>query len=776
MPIIFSQSFVRTLAASVKVVCKILLLHALSIHPAMAADPPPAMLDSGRWQQWVIPADSSTASVQEIFADDLPASSYGVEWIVYYFDSVAGSYVNPGLDGVIPQGKGFWIIQITGASISIDLPTTIASAATETSDACSDSECTVSTVSSQGGQTTYNLIGSALPGATSVNNIRFRSLATNGACRGGCPLEVAVAGQLMSAPLWHYDSASNAYVDLSLVGQILPWQSVWMQTGTALAGANADLLFPVNELPPGPSAERADASRFLAQTTFGPTTSAINTLIATDYSRWINTQFNLPTTSMLASFDALQAANPASAPSRDWVFESFWKQAVEADDQLRQRLAFALSQLFVISLREGAVASFPRGVADYYTVLSEGAFGNFRTLLENVSLHPMMGSYLSHLGNAKGDSATGQVPDENFAREIMQLFTIGLYELNPDGSVKRAADNSPIETYSNSDVQGLAKVFTGYSWHGPDTSTGRFQGWISVPDREIQPMQPYPQFHSVAQKRFLGTVINAQSVANPDNDLKIALDALFNHPNVGPFIGKQLIQRLVTSNPSRAYVRRVTLAFNDNGEGVRGDMRAVIRAILLDPEARDRQFATDPGHGRLREPILRLAHWMRSFEASAPSGRYELFATDDPATNIGMTVMRSPSVFNFYRPGYVPPNTPIADAGLVSPEMQITHETSIAGYLNSLLNAVELGTGSNNAVASNYTEAVALSADTQSLINHVDVLLLHGAMSSALANNLEAAIDTIAVASGGNRAQSLRRRAQLAVYLTMASPEYIVLK
>ncbi|MFK7996216.1 MAG: DUF1800 family protein [Granulosicoccus sp.] len=514
----------------------------------------------------------------------------------------------------------------------------------------------------------------------------------------------------------------------------------------------------------------------MAQTTFGPKTATINELLNTDFSRWIDTQMSLPVTSMLDSFDALQQANPNSAPSRDWIFESFWTQAVQSEDQLRQRMAFALSQLFVISLREGAVASFPRGVADFYTMLAEGAFGNFRDLLEQVTLHPMMGAYLSHLGNEKGNPLTGKVPDENFAREIMQLFSIGLQQLNADGSVILAPDGTALETYSNSDVQGLARVFTGFSWNGPDTSTGRFQGWISIPDRDAQAMQAYPQFHSTKEKRFLGTVIAAQSASMPLADLDIALDTLFNHPNVGPFIGKQLIQRLVSSNPSRDYIRRVTETFNNNGEGVRGDLKAVVRAILLDPEARNINQINPATAGRIREPILRLAHWMRSFDAKPADGRYVLLGTDDPATSIGMTAMRSPSVFNFYRPGYVPPNTPIADAGLVSPEMQITHETSIAGYLNFMLNATQLGIGSGDAITSQYTEAIALGADPQLLVEHLNVLLLHGSMSDRLRSWLNEAVDTVNVGSNTDESQALLRRARLAVYLTMASPEYSVLK
>lgn len=534
----------------------------------------------------------------------------------------------------------------------------------------------------------------------------------------------------------------------------------------------------VLQFPAQPDNEYSAASRFLAQATFGPTSNEIFKVARSGYEDWITEQFSRSITSMREDFDAQQAANPTSAPSRDWVFEAWWLHAVTAPDQLRQRVAFALSQIFVISLREGAVAGFPRGVADFQSVLTRNAFGNFRQLLEEVTLHPMMGAYLSHLGNEKGDPVSGRVPDENFAREIMQLFTIGLRELNPDGTPRLNDLNEPIETYTTADVQGLAKVFTGFSWGGPDTATGRFQGWMSVPERDVLPMQAYPQFHSTNEKSFLGVTIDAQTVPDPLGDLRIALDTLFNHPNVGPFIGRQLIQRLVTSNPSDEYTGRVAAAFSDNGEGVRGDMKAVIRAILLDPEARDLERRWLPETGRIREPVLRMTHWMRSFAAQSASGRYKMFATDNPATSLGMTPYRSPSVFNFYRPGYVPANTAIAEADLVAPEMQITHETSVAGYLNSTLSAVYLGTGFINDISSEHAAAAFLADEPEELLDHINLLLLHGVMSDTLRDLITEAVLQIEIPAQPllARQQAMLDRANLAIYLAMSSPEYIVLK
>lgn len=537
-------------------------------------------------------------------------------------------------------------------------------------------------------------------------------------------------------------------------------------TGSAADGSSA-----VNDLP----ATKSEGSRFLSQASFGPKQGEIDALSSTGYTQWLNTEFEKPQSLHVAYFDE-QLATGASASS-NFIYESFWKQAASGDDQLRQRLVFAMSQIFVVSLVDSTVASMPRGVAGYMDMLGRNAFGNFRTLLQDVSLHPMMGIYLSHLRNQKEDPARGRVPDENYAREVMQLFTIGLYELNPDGTVKLDARNEPIETYSNEDVTGLARVFTGFSWAGPDKSDSRFNGGSAATDRDILPMQSYPKFHSTSEKRFLGTVIGPQTSSDPDGSLNIALNRLFNHPNVGPFFGKQLIQRLVSSNPSPAYVGRVSAAFDNNGQGVRGDLRAVIRAILLDPEARDMTRLADPKAGKLREPVLRMANWMRAANVSSATGRFLIGSTDDPASSLGQTPMRSPSVFNYYRPGYLPPNTSIGTAGLVSPELQITHESSVAGYLNTMRSAIQSGFGSNSPrdVQPNYAELLALANTPDALVDQVNLLLTYGQMSTALRTQIRDAVNSVAIPTNNatNAETARRNRVLLALFLTMASPEYL---
>ncbi|WP_395012301.1 DUF1800 family protein, partial [Undibacterium sp.] len=325
-----------------------------------------------------------------------------------------------------------------------------------------------------------------------------------------------------------------------------------------------------NGIQPSP----AQAARFLQQSTFGPKESDISALSNLGFSNWFDSQTSAQQTLHRNYMDKVAETLPKGLAdlNQNYFFESFWQQAINGEGQLRQRVAFALSQIFVVSFQDSGVNNYPRGVASYYDTLGTHAFANYRQLLEAVSLHPMMGVYLTSLRNQK-ESGT-RVPDENYAREVMQLFSIGLYKLNLDGSYV-IENGKLVETYSNADITGLAKVFTGWSWAGPDKSNTRFNGGTPDPNRDWLPMQGYPNYHSTSIKAFLGVNIPAQSPANPEASLKVALDTLFNHPNVGPFIGKQLIQRLVTSNPSPQYIARVASAFNNNGQGVRGDLKAV---------------------------------------------------------------------------------------------------------------------------------------------------------------------------------------------------------
>lgn len=524
----------------------------------------------------------------------------------------------------------------------------------------------------------------------------------------------------------------------------------------------------------------AQAARILSQGTFGPTIEEINRLQSMGTSAWFNEQFArkqaLHRTYMNIAQSSLATGQTLS---ENQFLESFWQQAIKGDDQLRQRVAFALSQIFVISFQNDTLARMPRGVADYYDTLGAYAFGNFRDLLQAVTLHPMMGNYLSSLRNQK--TAGARVPDENYAREIMQLFTIGLKELNVANGYGTDPAVADVATYTNGDIKFLAKVFTGWSWAGPDKSSGRFFGNTADPNRDWLPMQNYgPSYHETVKiadpdnpPSLFSDVTGALANTSGEASLKIALDKLFNHSNVGPFIGRELIQRLVTSNPSPAYIGRVAAAFNNNGQGVRGDMKAVIKAVLLDTEAITPP--TGATGGKLREPVIRLANWMRAFNVNSSSGRFLLPSLDSTSSQLGQTPMRSPSVFNFYRPEYQPPNTDIAryeiahPTKLFAPEMQITEETSVVGYLNYMRGVIPNGAGTSNDIKANYSNVLSLAGDPGLLVDYVNLLLMQNQMSSTLRGQILAALSS-------NPNNSASNKVYLAVFLTMASPEYLVQK
>ena len=347
----------------------------------------------------------------------------------------------------------------------------------------------------------------------------------------------------------------------------------------------------------------------------------------------------------------------------------------------------------------------------------------------------------------------------------MQLFSIGLWQLNDDGSRKKDAAGKDIPTYGQADVMALAKVFTGWSWNGADKSEERWNGWLGTNWKDA--LQNYPAHHSSSEKRFLGTVIPAGT--NGVESLRRAMDTLFNHPNTAPVVGSQLIKRFVTSNPSPAYVARVARAFNNNGAGVRGDMKAVLRAVLLDSEARDPVRALDPQWGKLREPMVRLGAWMRAFNASASSGYYAIWNLEDPISSIGQNPLRAPSVFNWFRPSYAPPGE-VLRRGLVAPEFQITHETTVTGYANFVTSTVERGLGWNaDAIRANYSAELALAGNPAALLDRLNLLLVAGRMAATTR-------DTILTAVNAVPASNPQQRVYTAVALTMLSPDFIVQK
>jgi uncharacterized protein (DUF1800 family) len=559
---------------------------------------------------------------------------------------------------------------------------------------------------------------------------------------------------------------------------------------------SADLIADVAGGAPTLQVSLTDASRFLQQATFGATDGDIQNLSLVGYQAWLNQQFAAQQTLMEPGVEQaviLNSLNPPCAAadvkcnaalfvqnnqSENYVENAFWQNSLSASDELRQRVQHALSEIFVISGTNASVQNMPRGEANYYDMLGADAFGNFRQLLQDVTLSPMMGQWLNMLGNDKGNATTD--PDENYAREVMQLFTIGLYQLNNDGTQKLDGNGAPIPTYSNTDVMGMAAVFTGFSWQIPGDTTEA--GWSNCCQyvgtgfgEELLPMTSYPDHHSTVEKDFLGVTIPASTNADPNGDLKIALDTLFNHPNLPPFFCRQLIEHLVTSNPSPAYVNRVAQVFIDDGTGTRGNMQAVITAILTDSEARTASAAVaNPQYGKVRESLLRYTEWARAFSAQSRNGGYWLGSTEDPIYGLGEMTLRSPTVFNWFAPGYVPPGTSIAAAGLVGPEFQMTNVTTVVGFLNYMQGAIGAGATSGPDVFASYDAELGLASTPTALVDRLNLLLMAGQMNSTLEGQIVSAVSAIDIPTGDQNAinAALAARVQTAVYLTLASPDF----
>ncbi len=540
-------------------------------------------------------------------------------------------------------------------------------------------------------------------------------------------------------------------------------------------------------------AQDTGARRLLAQSTFGANAEALSLVKTMGDEAWIDQQLDMPmmSTTHLSLVEAASAALNNDKPRAPELVASWWTHAVQDPAQVRERWTYALSQIFVVSTVDAGLGDNSRLVASYLDMLNDKGLGTYRALIEAVALHPAMGHYLSHLANRKEDPVSGRVPDENFARELMQLFSIGLYELNDDGSLK-LSHGQPVETYGPADIQGLAKVFTGWSYYNPpSTSAPWWSCFWSAPgckyaSQEVMPMSAYPEAHATSEKRFLGVTVPAQSTADPQASLKAALDRLATHPNTAPFISRQLIQHLVTSNPSPAYVARISAVFRSSG----GQLKAVAKAILLDPEARSpsTQGIDMSTYGKLREPVLRLAQLLRAMphRSSTYARRsgvpfYQATNTDDPSNALGQTPMNSPSVFNFFRPGYRPAQSELSTRQMVSPEMQITSETSVIGYARFMAGILERGWGATPAgeqqadIQFDLSSLVALDtgsaqAGAAALVAEASQRLLGHALPEAIQTK---AVDTVASLPRTN-ATALRRRAITALLLVLVSPDYTV--
>ncbi len=507
-----------------------------------------------------------------------------------------------------------------------------------------------------------------------------------------------------------------------------------------------------------PPVTKAEAFQFLNQSTFGATEDEAAGLIALRYEAWIDEQLTKPASLQLPHMLTLPPPQFMGELHVDRV-DIWFRNALWGEDQLRQRVAFALSEIMVVS-QIGALQSQPFAVADYYDVLARNAFGNYRDLIEDVTLHPAMGVYLSMLGNRKPNPALNIRPDENYAREVMQLFSIGLVELNADGTEKLdPVTSQPIPTYDQGVIEGFAHVFTGWTWAGsPNFGDGR------VPiTSQYFPMELWPDEHDTGAKTLLrGTVLPAGQ--GGEQDLSDALDNIFNHPNVGPFMAIRLIQRLTTSNPSPGYVRRVAQVFNDNGAGVRGDLGAVVKAILLDPEARPSMaMAID---GKLKEPLLRLTQLLKAYNATSQSGRFPLAAS---YIIFGQGPLQSPSVFNFFSPFYAPPGE-IRNSNLVAPELEIATEyqntfvTNYMFYQTFALNQANPNLAEDDIYIDIQAEMDAAD-DIDALINLAVGKLLGGEISDTLRTEIRGMLELIP------ETETTLRAAEV-IYFIVTSPEY----
>ncbi len=525
------------------------------------------------------------------------------------------------------------------------------------------------------------------------------------------------------------------------------------------------------------------AARFLSQATFGPTAESIAEFrpYAGSIETWIDREAAKPLTRVQDVLNAARSAGNFTTADRAINRRARVQVMLTANDQLRQRVAYALSQILVISDNDSAVQNGWDGPADYWDMLARNALGNFRTLLTDVTRHPMMGRYLTHYRNRKGDPALGTQPDENYAREVMQLFTIGLYQLNLDGSVATDSAGRPIENYTNDTITQLAKVFTGFtdaSTNNTGTGTGR-QDFPTAAQDYTSPMRMWEPQHDTTAKTLLSYpgVRKATLPAGQAGlqDVTDALDNLFEHPSTPPFISRLLIQRLVSSNPSPDYIRRVATVFVNNGRGVRGDLLAVVKAILLDPEARSLASITNPQHGKLREPFLRVTHVLRAFKFTAtPSSTitfipYELGFSENV---MGQFPLGAPTVFNFYLPDYEPPG-PIQAAGLVGPEYQILNAVFGISLPNTLNTLITSGTGTFRL---NLADQEALAGNVDALLDNLNLLLTHGMMSAESRTAIRTAVSGITAAMVPANSNLNQQRARLALYLTLMSPDYAVLK
>ena len=514
-----------------------------------------------------------------------------------------------------------------------------------------------------------------------------------------------------------------------------------------------------------------DRNRFMEQATFGPTSELDTRIRRLGLRTWLAIQFEEPYPTNPYPNLALMPTNVSTDcdttcrrdfysmyPLQNW----FYQEAFYGDAQLRHRVAWALSELWVVSGVDTQQASW---MINYHQQLSKNAFGNYRDLMYDMTLNPAMGNYLDMVRSTKNS------PNENYAREILQLFSVGLFMLNQDGTLQLDANGNPIPTYSQTTVNNFTKVFTGWSFCEVTGATcpNRTAGAPNYKD----PLILNQNNHDVTAKTLLNypNAVNSTIAANQNGatELNQALDNIFYHPNVAPFVSRYLIQQMVTSDPTPAYVGRVAAVFNNNGSNVRGDMKAVVKAILLDPEARG-NIKTDPNYGKLREPVQLATNVFRQFDVqSAAGGAQSDGYVNQIISPMGQNTFNSPTVFNYYSPDYIVPGT-----ALNAPEFGIlTTGTTIAraNFMNTLVfGKVNVSANAPTGTSIDLSEMRALAAADATgnrLVDALNTKLMHGAMSAQMKSTILTAVQAVA-------STNTLLRAQTAIYLTASSSQYQV--
>lgn len=530
------------------------------------------------------------------------------------------------------------------------------------------------------------------------------------------------------------------------------------------AGGHDPLFANSFEIPTDLPGNDAEAARFLTQATYGPTLAEIARLRTIGYSEWFRQEFNKPATSARTYMELVNAnriADGQSGVSHNNRLDRWFHTAAIGSDQLRQRTAFALSQILVISDQNSTLSGEPIQVSEYWDILARNAFGNYRDVLDEVTWNPSMGKYLSHFRNRKASPDGLRQPDENYAREVMQLFTIGLIERNLDFS-PILSGGQPIPTYNQSVVTNYAKVFTGFNYNNATTISNGTNTYLRMTCIQGE--------HDTTAKTVIGgTTIPAGQ--NCPVDVDDGIDLLFAHPNAAPFVSRQLIQRFVSSSPSPAYIQRVAEKFQDNGYGERGDLGAVIMQVLLDPEARSAPTANS---GKPREPLLKLTAMWRAWDAQMPAAdSYANIAMGmtSPTGTFGQRPLGADTVFNFFEPDYQQPGI-IAVAGLFSPEFQTLNESTLTSSSNSYYtyswnSYVGMSSPPNNRPLLNLAPLVGLASNPAAMVDEINKRMLYGSMSSGMRATLLNMLTFMDGATAIDKARTL-------VYVTALSPEYAV--